>query len=126
VDIDHRDIYGETPILTALSHGNCDLVKLLIQRGADLGNVDEHGNDLFHHLALFANAETMDVFSKTAGDSWRGWSTEGKNADGRTPLQLFADRNPDRVLRKSFDGLLDAIDGEKAFVGDPVREGKRE
>lgn len=46
VDVESRDEEGKTPIMLAYERKNADLVKLLIEKNADIETVDNYGNDL--------------------------------------------------------------------------------
>ncbi|KAK5659349.1 hypothetical protein OQA88_1442 [Cercophora sp. LCS_1] len=114
-DINHRDGEGETAIVTAVQNRNPQMASVLIARGADLGTVNEYGDSLLHQLAAYADAATMRAFAEFARDheGLRLLSPRARNADGRTPLQVFADRDPGGEMRKALEELLDAVGCER-------------
>ncbi|KAK1751295.1 ankyrin repeat-containing domain protein [Echria macrotheca] len=115
-EIDQREDDGDTAIVAAIAHLEHQFVRLLLQHGCDLLNVNNDGENLLHKLAAYADAEMAIIFALEAGPRMRELSTSSTDAHGRTPLQILAERNPNRELRKAFDMLLDSVEGEAGPV----------
>lgn len=54
VDLDSPDAKGETPLLTAVAHGNLDLVAYLLRHGAN-PHVRNQGSGVFEYAANIAD-----------------------------------------------------------------------
>lgn len=91
-----RDGYGWTALHAAAlaGSGNHGTVELLIDRGAEVGAIDEGGRTVLHlAAALRGNEETVRLLLE------RGADVEAEDEGGQTPLDLAAalDGNSDTV-----------------------------
>jgi ankyrin repeat protein len=89
---------GCTPLLLAAGRGRVDVVRLLLERGADIKASDELGNSALHHAVLTSsNEEVVDVLLD--------WGVDASRAGPRgvTPLMLASSQGKTgavaRVLR---------------------------
>ncbi|XP_046370254.2 ankyrin-2-like [Haliotis rufescens] len=102
VDINSRTEDGRTPAMIAASKGHKDMLKLLVNKGADLSLVNSHGEDVLHISLLCEDMEmvkyilTQDVVN-----------INGADKDGRTPVSLAAENGCidmfDLVVSKGAD-----------------------
>ena len=54
-DMDHQDLSGKTPVITAANINNYELVYLFLEKGADPTIMDRWGYDLSGQIMLFAD-----------------------------------------------------------------------
>lgn len=99
-DKDGTDAWGNVIYVNAV-----ETAKLFLDRGIDYGNVDSYGNVLLHYLARWAKHEMIDVIMDSG---IYGLDITRKNSEGRTPMQLFNDREDsnDEGLRSAFWQML--------------------
>jgi ankyrin repeat protein len=85
VDIDAKDIYGETALHWAVIIGNKEIVKLLIERGVDINSQD----GLFESTALHLAAQNrhLEIVESLLS---KGAKIETQNKYGRTALGIAA------------------------------------
>ena len=65
IDVNSRDRYGYTPIIVAIESGNNEILKLLIENGADLR--EKHpvfGRLTLHTACYFQNEEAAEILLK--------------------------------------------------------------
>ena len=95
---DFRFENGTTLLMLAAKCGAQDIVKFLINNGADVNAVDDHGNNIFHYLTFNLknnNNELFELFSNyTCCDS-----INSDNLDGQTPLHLAVKNNNLDIVR---------------------------
>ncbi|XP_018080410.1 transient receptor potential cation channel subfamily V member 6 isoform X2 [Xenopus laevis] len=86
--------YGEHILSFAASVGNADLVRLLLQHGADLEARDSRGNTILHILALQPNkmsaCQMYDLILSNHQEKEGPGLEETCNNDGFTPLKMAA------------------------------------
>lgn len=88
-DVNHRDNFGNTPLL--LAEGT-DIVKALVRAGADVNAKDGKGDTPLHHaLQRMAGQEARYLIKK-------GADIHAVNAKGVTPLQLAVEKGMEDVL----------------------------
>ncbi|XP_071086410.1 putative ankyrin repeat protein RF_0381 [Haliotis cracherodii] len=102
VDINSRTEDGRTPAMVAASKGHKDMLKLLVNEGADLSLVNNDGEDALHISLLCENMEmvkyilTQDVVN-----------INGAEKNGMTPVLLAAEHGCidlfDLVVSKGAD-----------------------
>lgn len=99
-DKDGTDAWGNVIYVNAV-----ETAKLFLDRGIDYGNVDSYGNVLLHYLARWAKDEMIDVIMDSG---IYGLDITQRNSEGRTPMQLFNDREDsnDEGLRSAFWQML--------------------
>ena len=87
---------GETPMFYAVKQANMGMIRLLYAGGSTVLNLDKDGNNLIHYCILYA--KSGDTVSDDAkADIIRflldsGVSSEQKNKNGKTPLELTQGR----------------------------------
>ena len=81
--VDHRTVLGWTPLMLAAKMGNTDLVKELLERGADRALVADHG---LNAAQILLEAATLDPkLARRSGGIWRALAPESLSiqVDGR-------------------------------------------
>ena len=96
IDVNSRDRYGYTPIIVAIESGNNEILKLLIENGADLR--EKHpvfGRLTLHTACYFQNEEASEILLK-ADPSLVNIKS---GTDGWTPLQDATLRSNTRLVK---------------------------
>lgn len=96
IDVNSRDRYGYTPIIVAIESGNNEILKLLIENGADLR--EKHpvfGRLTLHTACYFQNEEAAEILLK-ADPSLVNIKS---GTDGWTPLQDATLRSNTRLVK---------------------------
>lgn len=95
-DLHARDINGRTPLHTAVTHGNLEMVKYLIKKRADVSAPDYSCDTPLHVAVFFANSQGNLEIVKHLIKSGANVNARGRN--GNTPLHkavLCADKYRD-------------------------------
>lgn len=103
INLDKRDALGNTPLFYASQKGARDIVKLLVENGADVNLANNHSSTPLHIVSQSGNKEIVAVLLENGADI-NGTDKEGKTpliyslADGRTEFTKFllskgADKN---------------------------------
>jgi diguanylate cyclase (GGDEF)-like protein len=92
-NIEARDIYGNTPLLTAAWYSRPEVVKELLNRGADI----EARNNYSDTPLLIAARHGRTEIVKELLD--RGANVNTKDVDGRTALTLARERGYSEVIK---------------------------
>jgi ankyrin repeat protein len=66
--IDQRDIFGNTPLITAVQQGHKRLCKLLISLRANTNSQNKEGNTPLHYAAKYGYHGLFDYLSKRGAD----------------------------------------------------------
>ena len=82
--VDFRDAIGGTPLMGAAYKGKVQVVKSLIERGADPSLMDNRGWNSLHVAANGGDADIIDLIHTQVPN------IESKTGDGRTPLMIAA------------------------------------
>ncbi|XP_055319313.1 putative ankyrin repeat protein RF_0381 isoform X2 [Sitodiplosis mosellana] len=88
IDLNVKNYRGETPLTAAIRWHSPKVAKLLIERGADVDELDENGNTLLHQVLNNHNIgrEATKVVVKALID--HGVDVNAQNNDGDTPLHF--------------------------------------
>ncbi|CAB3387873.1 Hypothetical predicted protein [Cloeon dipterum] len=62
-DVAQKDKSGKTALHCAVEHGHLDLVRELIERGADIGDIDEKGWNALHFACKFVENVPFELFT---------------------------------------------------------------
>jgi ankyrin repeat protein len=84
-DVGARDGYGRTPLHWAAESGNADVVRLLVEAGADVSAVSKEGAGTLGRLS-----EVMGMFAKEDSDS--GYSTDSEGGIGGGMVEVVKNR----------------------------------
>lgn len=84
VDIEAKDVDGQTALYLAAKRGHKKIVKMLLERGADIEAKDDNEQTALYLAALRDHEQTVEVLLKKEAD------IETKDADGQTALHLAA------------------------------------
>lgn len=82
-DIDMRDPKGETPVMNAITNNNVELVKILIQSGADMHSVNAMGRDVRAFAEYFGNPDMIKLVNDAIEEE------EAKIRDGRSRRRFY-------------------------------------
>lgn len=106
LDPDHQDRDGTNALANAIYWDACESAFILLRHGTDLSILDNVGDGILHYLARYGKVEMMNVFIRS--DLVSSLDTRPRNHEGRTPLQLFDDREDSTnvMLRDTFWELL--------------------
>ena len=95
------DIDGNTPIFHALKNGNIEMARLLYSSGSGVLNKNNDNDNTLHHV--IKHSDEHDNFVKIVRFLLdRGVSTDEKNKDGKTPLELVKDKIVAHENKESF------------------------
>jgi ankyrin repeat protein len=100
-------IYSDTALYRAIFHGNCPIVALLLEHGADANAAEAHGvlplhfasdGVLLHLASNRGGGNNAEIFHLLIA---HGADIEARSADGETPLTLASKRNPNLALQRN-------------------------
>jgi CubicO group peptidase (beta-lactamase class C family) len=101
-DLNERDPFGSTPLITAITFGRPEVVRALIEAGADLKVGDNYGSTPLHIAALFCRTEIVKVLLD------KGANKYSRNITGSTALD---------IVSAPFDDDKDIYDQLAAALG---------
>ena len=84
IDLEKRSSWEENALGIAASYCDLELVKLLVEGGADIHAVDTSGFTLLHLAAYFAKHEIAKYLVE------QGIDTEAEDENGDTPLDIVS------------------------------------
>lgn len=96
IDVNSKDRYGYTPIITAIEAGNNEILKFLIENGADVR--EKHpvfGKLTLHTACYYENEEAVEILLKAASDL----VNERSGTDGWTPLEDATLKSNTRIVK---------------------------
>jgi YidC/Oxa1 family membrane protein insertase len=97
--VDEPDESGMRPIGVAVAKGHLELVKVLLDRGADVTFVDAAGNTLLHYAAGYGHVGVLQSLLQAEGGAWPGLSwSELKNGAGQSVLDVAAANREDNMV----------------------------
>ena len=93
VDVNHADNTGKTAFILNIEYGtDKDMIKELIQAGADIHVIDQEGNTGLHYALQSGNIEVARYLIKKGADY------NHSNNDGETPVQIAVENGYETVL----------------------------
>ncbi|KAK0615090.1 ankyrin repeat-containing domain protein [Bombardia bombarda] len=104
--INHRDYDGDVILIHGIKVKNHDIVAYLLSQGADLLDVNNCGKGVLHCLATEGDVAMLEMFANIHQKKLVGITTMAKDREGKTPLQLFNERDPTPELCAAFEKLL--------------------
>ena len=81
-DKEYRDLIDQTPLIIAAFNGCTDIVKMLLDSGADIGHRNDQGENALISASQEGNIDVVKVLLDAGADK------NQSNADGETPLEL--------------------------------------
>ena len=98
-------ITGWSPIMSAASHGNVELMELLISKGAILDTIDKSGCNVAHHACAGGHQECLRILRNTEIEWNRTgkWIIRGLQLMGLTPLHLAASLSDSPTIEYLID-----------------------
>lgn len=123
--LNEKDDKGLTPLFCALLNGHVDIVKYLIEHGADVNAKDEHGWTLLHFAVAKDNADAMEYLINHGAD------VNARDDAGLAPLhyvesveavERLTKHGADVNLRdnKGLTPLFDAVFNERADIAESL------
>jgi len=82
VNINSRNLYGETPLLWCCKEGNLEIAKVLVEHGAKINIRDGEGNTPLHWAAEYNQHEMVSYFLS------KGTSLNRNNDLQQTPIDI--------------------------------------
>ena len=102
VDVNKRDEAGNTPLIYACLKSARDLVKLLLDNGADAGLANQKNRAPIHAAAEAGNFQIISMLIEAGAD------VNGADNDGTTPLMVLAQRGKtDAALKLLENAKID-------------------
>ncbi|XP_067653717.1 ankyrin repeat, PH and SEC7 domain containing protein secG-like [Haliotis asinina] len=96
--INSRGNESRTPLMEAAFWGESDVVKLLVDRGANMSLVDKFGNNVIHHACIGGDLETVKLIL-----SQNVMYINSRGNESRTPLMEAAWRGQSNVVKLLVD-----------------------
>jgi ankyrin repeat protein len=81
-----KSISGFTPFQTAINNGYLDVMKVFVEKGADVKAADNDGNTPLHWAAINGNLDAVKYLVEKGAD------VKAANNNGWTPLHLAAEK----------------------------------
>ena len=81
-DKEYRDLIDQTPLIIAAFNGCTDIVRMLLDAGADIGHRNDQGENALISASQEGNIDVVKVLLDAGADK------NQPNADGETPLEL--------------------------------------
>jgi len=81
-DKEYRDLIDQTPLIIAAFNGCTDIVRMLLDAGADIGHRNDQGENALISASQEGNIDVVKVLLDAGADK------NQSNADGETPLEL--------------------------------------
>jgi len=118
-DINTVDYYGLTPLLWTVMENNYDGLQTVLEHDADLLVRDKSGEGVLHRIARFSQPREIHLLTRTrTKNKLRALDMAEWNQEGKTPLDLLAERNPDKALREAFDELAKCVEQLDGWTSD--------
>jgi ankyrin repeat protein len=81
-DKEYRDLIDQSPLIIAAFNGCTDIVRMLLDAGADIGHRNDQGENALISASQEGNIDVVKVLLDAGADK------NQPNADGETPLEL--------------------------------------
>lgn len=100
-NLDKKDVYGSTPLITAITFGKTDVVKALINAGASLQIANNDGSTPLHVAAFLCRTQALKALLVKGADK------TAKNKTGATALMSVA--GPFEEVEEIYDAIGSAL-----------------
>eukprot|EP01048_Picozoa_sp_COSAG05_P017731 COSAG05_NODE_2470_length_3023_cov_2.592339_3_plen_334_part_00 len=124
IDIEHRGMWGNTPLLCATAYGSASVAELLVSRGADCTVVNEDGATPLMLACLEGlQAAVAGMLARPGGglDLWPPaatvYSRAVDSASAQTPLRAACEGGHQEIVRMLIDNGVLASAPSKVAVG---------
>lgn len=99
-DIDDDDeVFGKTALHAAVEANSRELVKLLVERGADVSGQDKMGRNCFAQAAATGKVDIIEYLLDTwSSQDSTTWHLLTQDLDGRTPLHLSVKSGTEKAV----------------------------
>ncbi len=67
ITIDARSVAGDTPLIVAAKNGHLEIMKKLVENGAEVNLANDHGNTALHYTCFFRFKECTIYLVQRAG-----------------------------------------------------------
>ena len=111
-DEEYRDLIDQTPLIIAAFHGCTDIIRMLIDAGADIGHRNHQGENALITASQEGNIDSVKVLLDAGADK------NQPNADGETPLELA-------IRLKQKKELINLLRGGKRRVKTKKRRSRK-
>jgi ankyrin repeat protein len=121
VDLNAKNVLGQTPLQIAAMNGQLDNLELLISKGADVKAVDRYQNNLLHVAAKTNRSEIIKYLLDQAYID-----VDEKNAFDKTPLFYSNEYHSTKALIDKGAKLSELSDGGKKLTEIAVHQKNKE
>lgn len=92
-DVNFKCDNGQTPLHSAAINGNCEIIKLILNAGANVNDVDNENLSALHFGTLEGHVEAVETLLKFGGD------INQENKNGETALIIAVSKSLDQVAK---------------------------
>lgn len=96
-DLNKKDDYGSTPLISAVIFGKTEVAILLIEAGADLNVTNNEGSTALHSAAFFCRTKIVEALLENGADK------NLRNNFGSTPLESVT--GPFDLVKPVYDQI---------------------
>ncbi|XP_006647141.1 protein CbxX, chromosomal [Oryza brachyantha] len=120
IELEAKNMYGETPLHMAVKNSSCESAKLLLERGADIEAKANNGMAPLHlavwHALQGGDCRTVSVLLSYNADCY------AKDDEGKTPLNHIPGGAANEKLQKLLSSYMEEQRKRKALMS--CREGR--
>ncbi|KAL8750634.1 MAG: hypothetical protein Q9184_006359 [Pyrenodesmia sp. 2 TL-2023] len=107
-NLNARENFGFTPILSAISHNKVEVARVLLRHAADYRITTKVGDNILHFAANIATIPMLVLLTEA---QLRGLDVTARNSEGLTAGELVARREGEvpKAFSRAFDRLIRSI-----------------